>query len=108
MGYGKMDKKIQQALTQILSVSTPTRVILFGSAGRGEANSDSDIDLMVVEPNLVNRHAEIVRLRSAIGPLGTGMDLLVYSEAEVETRKDWCTSPIYWALREGKVLYEAA
>lgn len=103
-----MDAKIQQALTQILSVTEPTRIILFGSAGRGDTHSDSDIDLMVVEPDLVDRHAEIVRLRSAIGPLGTGLDLLVYSEAEVETRKDWCTSPVYWALREGKVLYEAA
>ncbi len=103
-----MDAKIQQALTQILSVTEPTRIILFGSAGRGDMHSDSDIDLMVVEPDLVDRHAEIVRLRSAIGPLGTGLDLLVYSEAEVETRKDWCTSPVYWALREGKVLYEAA
>jgi len=103
-----MDTKIQHALTQILAVTKPTQVILFGSAGRNTTNPDSDIDLMVIEPNLADRHAEIVRLRSAIGPLGTGLDLLVYSEAEVETRKDWCTSPIYWALREGKVLYEAA
>jgi hypothetical protein len=31
--------------------------------------------------------------------------VLVYSEQQVEERKDWCTSPVYWALREGRVLY---
>jgi uncharacterized protein len=31
----------------------------------------------------------------------------VYSEADFELRKNWCTTPVYWAVREGKVLYDS-
>ena len=62
---------------------------------------------IVIERHVDNRGEEMVRLRGAVGHIGTGVDVLVYSEAEVEERRDWCTSPIYWALREGRTLYDA-
>jgi len=83
------------------------KVVLFGSYAHGEADEGSDVDILVIEPEVSDKYAEMIRLRSAVGSIGAGVDVLVYSEAEVEARKDWCTSPIYWALREGKVLYEA-
>ena len=47
-------------------------------------------------------------LREALGPVGVGVDLLLYSEAEFEKRRDWCSTPVYWAVREGRVLHESA
>lgn len=38
------------------------RLVLFGSQARNEADSDSDIDVMVVVRGPVNPHAEIRRL----------------------------------------------
>jgi hypothetical protein len=32
-------------------------------------NRDSDIDLLIVDPNPANRHEESVRIRSAIGDM---------------------------------------
>jgi len=81
--------------------------VLFGSYGRGDADEDSDVDLMVVQPQVTDRGAEMVRLRAAVGNIGAGVDVLVYSEKEIEERRNWCTSPIYWALREGRMLYAA-
>jgi hypothetical protein len=60
---------------------------------------------MVIEPRVDNRGEEMVRLRGAVGDVGIGVDVLVYSEGDVEERRDWCTSPVYWALREGRTLY---
>jgi hypothetical protein len=40
--------------------------------------------------------------------MGVGVDLLLYPEAEFERRREWCSTPVYWAVREGKVLYESA
>jgi len=101
------ERTLQKVVQRIVAVAQPNRVILFGSHGRGDANEDSDLDLMVIERQVDNRGEEMVRLRKAVGSIGAGVDVLVYSEAEIEERRDWCTSPIYWALREGRTLYVA-
>jgi uncharacterized protein len=99
------EKTLHEIVERLVAASNPSRMILFGSYGRGEANEDSDLDIMVIEPHVVNPGKEMIRVRSAVGDLGIGVDLLVYSEEEIERRHDWCTSPVYWALREGKTLY---
>ena len=101
------EETLQEIVERVVDAAQPSRVIVFGSYGRGDANADSDLDLMVVEPQVSDVYAEMVRLRTAVGSVGLGVDVLVYSEADVEQRKNWCTSPIYWALREGRTLYAA-
>jgi len=90
------------------AASSPARVIVFGSYARGDACEDSDLDLIVVEKEVANHTQEYLRLRDAVGRLGVGVDLLLYPEAEFEKRKEWWTTPVYWAVREGKVLHEFA
>jgi len=34
--------------------------------------------------------------------------VLVYSQAEINQQQDACSTAVYWALREGKVLYDTA
>jgi uncharacterized protein len=101
------EQTLQQIVARVVAAARPSRVILFGSYGRGEANENSDVDLMIIKPQVDNPYKEMLRLRQAIGPIGAGVDVLVYTEKNVEERKDWCTSPIYWALREGRTLYAA-
>ena len=47
----------------------PARVILFGSRARGEGAEDSDVDLLVVEREVVDRFGESVRLSRLVGEL---------------------------------------
>ena len=101
------EQTLQEVVKCIVAAAQPSRVILFGSHGRGDADAGSDLDLMVIEPQVVDKYREMIRLRKAVGHIGVGVDVLVYSEAEMEERRDWCTSPIYWALREGRMLYAA-
>ncbi len=49
------------------------RVIVFGSAARGDADVDSDLDFLVIEQTVEDRVAESVRLRQALGELA-GID----------------------------------
>jgi len=90
------------------AASSPAKVIVFGSYARGDASEDSDLDLLVVEREVADHTREYLRLRDAVGRLGVGVDLLLYPEAEFEKRKEWWTTPVYWAVREGKVLHEFA
>jgi uncharacterized protein len=101
-------KLIEEAVQRVVkAANNPLQVILFGSCGRGDATNDSDLDLMVVQKETLNHAEEMIRLNDAIGALDIGVDLLVYSEADFELRKNWCITPVYWAVREGKVLYDS-
>ena len=101
-------KEIQHTADQIMQhVSSPARVVVFGSYGRGDATQDSDLDLLVIQKSVDDFTKEYTRLREAIGAIGVGVDLLLVTEDQYEQRKDWCSSPIYWAHREGKVASEA-
>ncbi|MDH2919102.1 MAG: hypothetical protein PXX73_07910 [Sideroxydans sp.] len=41
-------------------------------------------------------------------PLRIAVDVLVCSQAEVNKQQQACSTAVYWALREGKVLYDSA
>jgi predicted nucleotidyltransferase len=98
---------IQSAVERIVAAARPSKVILFGSYARGDADEGSDIDLLVVEPKVENRGEEMVKLRLAVGWIGRGVDILVCSEEDCEKRGSVPGTVIYWALREGKVLHDA-
>ena len=99
---------IRNAVERIVAVAhAPRKVILFGSYACQEADEDSDLDLLVIERAIDDHSTEYIRLREAIGSVGVGVDLLLYSEAEYEMRRHWWTTPAYWADREGKILYES-
>jgi predicted nucleotidyltransferase len=99
---------IQAAADRIAAALKPKKIILFGSYARGDANEHSDLDLMVIEPKTPSKRlaAMAVGMR-VLADLPVGADVLVYSETEYDKRSGWCSEPAYWALREGKLLYDA-
>ncbi|MEW5891284.1 MAG: nucleotidyltransferase domain-containing protein [Pseudomonadota bacterium] len=92
-------------VSALAAAAKPERIVLFGSHARGEARNDSDLDLLVIERDVVDRAAEMVRLRRVLRPLRVPVDLLVYSTDDVARWGDQPGSALYWALREGKVVY---
>jgi len=102
------EQTIREAVERIVTAARPSKVILFGSHARGASDEGSDLDLLVIEPKLVDRYQEMIRLREAVGPIGSGVDVLVYSEEEAARRGQVPGTVVYWALKEGKVVYDAA
>lgn len=96
---------IDEAGRRLSEAAPPgTRVVLFGSHARGEADSHSDLDFLVIEPEVENAALESVRLRRALGDLLIPMDIVVASERRVEEWRDVCGSIIHSALAGGREL----
>jgi predicted nucleotidyltransferase len=99
---------IDLAVQRLVSSARPAKVILFGSFAEGKATEDSDLDFVIVEREVKSKRKEMVRLREAVGSVGIPVDILVFSEDEVAEWGHLPGTALYWALRKGKVLYEAA
>lgn len=84
----------------------PLRVILFGSRARGEARPDSDVDLLVVMPNVADKRIAAVEIRRTLRDLPVGKDILVTTPDEIARRGEMTGSVLRAALREGKVIFE--
>ena len=98
----------REIVRRILTVAEPDHVILFGSAASGQMTGDSDIDLLVVEPEPENTRVESVRIRHALGDMGYPLDVIVIASERFEETKGIIGGIAYPAHRYGRVLYEAA
>jgi predicted nucleotidyltransferase len=103
-----MDGDIERAARTLAETAgSPVRVILFGSQARGDARAGSDLDFLVIKPDVPDRHAEMVRLRRALHHLRRPVDVLVVSQAQVEEWGEARGTVLHEALSEGRVLVEA-
>ena len=104
------DRLLQQMVDDIVREVHPERIYLFGSRARGEAREDSDVDLLVVEDREFSpersEHHEMARIGELLAHYPMAKDILVYSSAEVERRRNWLNHVVARALREGRLLYE--
>jgi predicted nucleotidyltransferase len=99
---------VPDVVADLVATADPLRVLLFGSVARGVDGPDSDIDLLVILPQVERnrRHDLTVKLaRSISAPVP--VDLLVTDPAEVAERGD-LPGILRVALREGRVVYDRA
>ena len=102
-------EKVREAVRRIVSAQRPKRIILFGSASRGEVGLNSDADFLVItDQEMSSPRRESVRLRRALRGLSMPMDILVISERRLKELSNQPGLIYLEALRSGKVVYEAA
>lgn len=97
---------IQTMTDRIIRDFQPLRIILFGSHARGDARPESDVDLLVVLPQVVNKRIAAVAIRRILAELPVCKDIVVTTPEEIARRGDLIGTVLRSALREGKVLYE--
>lgn len=95
---------IAEAGRRLSKAAPGARVLLFGSHARGDAGTRSDLDFLVVEPDVVDVVGESVRLRRELRGLRITADVVVVSEREVEDWRDVRGSLVHAALADGRVL----
>ncbi len=75
---------IQQAAARLHAARPEATVILFGSQARGDARPESDVDFIVIEPELVSRRDEMTFLSDLLRPLRLPVHVLVASRRTFE------------------------
>ena len=108
MNEGMLDQQIlDDIIRRIVEVAQPEKIILFGSAARGDMNRHSDVDLLVVKEG-AHRRSLAGQIYENLYGVGAAVDVVVVTPADVERYKDSHALVIKPALREGRVVYEAA
>lgn len=105
---GTVDPSVlDRVIRRVVQVAQPEKIILFGSAAQGRMGPHSDLDLLVVRDGVdaLDLMGEIyLNLRG----VGAAVDAIVASPDDLERYRDSHGMLIREALREGRVVYEAA
>lgn len=102
------DDHVREIVRRILTVVSPARVILFGSAATGTMGPDSDVDLLVVTREVTDPHEQVLTIRHALAGLPFSFDVMVMARDRFEETRGVIGGIAWPAARHGKVIYEAA
>lgn len=97
---------LREVVRRVVQVVKPEKIILFGSAARGEMGPDSDLDFLVIT-SCKNRRKTARKIRRSLIGIGIPKDIIVATPEDIERYKDTIGLIYRPALKEGKVLYAA-
>lgn len=102
------DDICRSAVKLLLEAAPGATVIVFGSYARGDVQPGSDLDLLVVEPQVGDRYAEMSRLAQALAHLRVAIDVLVVSTDQFRYWRDTPNTVYHRAAREGRAYEQVA
>lgn len=100
-------KLVETLIERMVNAVHPLRIILFGSAARGELGADSDIDVLVVMPNGTPCLNTMRYLYQQMSGFGFPLDIVVTTPMVLEQNKDNIGLVYRSVLAEGKEIYAA-
>jgi len=104
-----LSQEAAEVAPRVVASVAPEMVILFGFRVRGDATSESDVDLLVVaDVPLRERRAMTVAIERALLGISLPTNVIVLSRADLETQQDVVGTVAHPAVREGYVLYARA
>jgi predicted nucleotidyltransferase len=97
---------LEGIVQRLVAALRPTHVYLFGSHARGDADEDSDLDLLVVVPDTSESPRDLARLgRRSLWGLRIPADIFVCTVSELETWSKIQCNLIHTAVDRGRLLY---
>jgi len=99
------EQQVNELVRQIVEAVHPLRIILFGSAARGEAGPESDIDVLVVMPEGTHRRHTAQHLYRSIRGVTTPFDVLVATPGDLDKHRDNPWLIYHDVLEEGRTVY---
>jgi predicted nucleotidyltransferase len=100
-----VNREIENITNQIIEKYRPEKIILFGSAAKGELKPDSDVDFLIVKKETPHYGADRIRELSRLIEGNVPIDFLIYRPEEFDKRLEMGDPFLRMVLREGRVLY---
>jgi predicted nucleotidyltransferase len=101
----KILKEIDSIVNQIVSRYRPLRIILFGSAAKGDFENANDLDFLIIKDDVPYYGIDRMRELEDIIERETAADMLVYRSDEIDERMALGDPFILSIIKEGQVLY---
>ena len=98
--------RLQEIVRRIVDAVPPEKIILFGSAARGEMGPDSDVDLLVVKRCAHRRETARGIRRKLIG-IAVPIDIIVATPEDLAAYGETIGLIYRPVLQEGKEIYAA-
>jgi len=103
----KQPPYLSEVVERIVTKFHPVKIILFGSWARGSAREDSDLDLLVVLPEVEHKRKAAIGVLRVLNGLPISKDVVVTTPREIKERGQVIGYILRPALQEGKVIYES-
>jgi len=100
-------ESVEAVVKRIVDAVHQLRVVLFGSAVRGETGPDSDVDLLVVMPDGTNRRRISQYIHTQLFAIPVAVDVVVATPSDLERHRDNPGLIYRTILEEGRELYAA-
>jgi len=97
---------LEQVTRTIVERFHPKRIVLFGSHARGDAGSDSDLDVFIEMQTSRRPPERAIEVSAAFGLRQWPLDVVVYTPEEVQRLRGVSGTLLSVIEKEGKVLYE--
>ena len=102
------DPRLGLVVQRLVTAYQPESIYLFGSVARGDADTDSDYDLLIVVPDDATPDRRQSRLAyQVLRGTGTAVDALVCTHSWFFARTHLRASLPGTVLREGRLLHAA-
>lgn len=101
------ENSLQEIVDRIVEVAAPERIILFGSAARGEMDENSDVDLLVVKGGNYGHYRMLRSIYRNLRGVDQAVDVVLVTPEQVERYKDSHYLIIKPALDDGREVYHA-
>jgi uncharacterized protein len=103
---GRVKRKVlADVIRRVVEAAQPDKIVLFGSAARGEMGPHSDLDLLVIKGGKFNYWRLLTTIYRHLRDTEAAVDVVLVTPEDVERYGDSPCLVIYPALREGKVVY---
>lgn len=98
-------EQINVVVERIIENIKPEKVILFGSYAYGQPDENSDLDILIVKNTDIPASKRGMEVRKFLRGMKIPIDVIIYTQKEIDEWKDTKAAFINHIFNNGKVLY---